>query len=180
MKSVEFPHLHLTSRKVLRHLAKRHLRNNCNTAPQTILIAYQEFIHARLTLLKVDPFDRHLLLLRSAESGLDHGSGSAPWGETESYQHLTHSSREGGRPDNKILSTAKTAEPGENPVKALQALPTVQLPALARPPHPSAGQTEGEQVDLYGPFQGSLQLCRPKTLPRLQLPYKRVILLMYF
>lgn len=139
--------------------------NNWNTAAQTAVIAYQELIHAGLTLLQVDPFDGHLLLLGSTKGRLHHRGRSTPWGEKHRVTNTSQTSagREGGQASESWVPDSKDRyKPSE---RALGTFPTVQLRGLAQPPHPSAAQTEGKQVDLYDPFQGSLQLKNPLQTP---------------
>lgn len=50
--------------------------------PSIMSYAYQELVHASLTLLQVDPFDGNSLLLGGTVGSLDHGSCSTPWKQT--------------------------------------------------------------------------------------------------
>lgn len=52
------------------------------TQPSVVSYAYQELVHAGLTLLQVDPFDGDSLLLGGTVGCLDHGSCSTPWKQT--------------------------------------------------------------------------------------------------
>lgn len=175
MKSVEFPHLHPTSGKVSRHLAKRYFRTNWNTAAQTAGIAYQEFIHAGLTLLKIDPFDCHLLLLGRAEGCLHHRGRSAAWGEKRELptpQGLQQQGRElrQQNPECQILEQSKVKTQWKHsrhsPLRSSTAA-TSKCWANWRKTSRSSWSLPGIITALH-------------TKNPLQIPYKRVILLMYF
>lgn len=155
MKSVGPLTLTPPQERLFKALSKHRDYANWNTTPQTILIAYQEFIHARLTLLKIDPFNCHLLLLWSAEGCLHHCSCSTPcgWKRWIVSNILRDFCRKEGQTRKLQVPVSKDSrarwKSSEGNPTGTPRSRSVQLRGPAQLQHWSAGLTKRKQVDLY-------------------------------